>query len=348
MTTHSLQPVDNAVPGRLALVTGATLAISFLPVHAPEEKHPDTNLPCNTNSGGIGSACAKALAAEGCDVVLHYSSSQEKADTLVNELQRLHPKQLFSTARADLSSREATRLLVPDVLSNPAISARHKAISILVANAGTGRRIRDIKDIEEDDWDLTLEINARSQFVVTKACLPGMRGQGWGRVILVGSIASRGGGINGCHYAASKGAMTSMGLNLATILAPEGVTVNIVSFPRRLPHAACVEAHSIQVQPAMIGATGMIPTPKATTWQSNTDPEELRSTDPGLAIASSVPVHRLGAPEEVANIVVFGSQSLRSYTVGLYISGAEFASTRHGSAMEMQIVYGEGYNTFVL
>ncbi|EXV05061.1 short chain dehydrogenase family protein [Metarhizium robertsii] len=259
MTTHSLQPVDNAVHGRLALVTGAT--------------------------GGIGSACAKALAAEGCDVVLHYSSSQEKADTLVNELQRLHPKQLFSTARADLSSREATRLLVPDVLSNPAISARHKAISILVANAGTGRRIRDIKDIEEDDWDLTLEINARSQFVVTKACLPGMRGQGWGRVILVGSIASRGGGINGCHYAASKGAMTSMGLNLATILAPEGVTVNIV-------------------QPAMIGATGMIPTPKATTWQSNTDPEELRSTDPGLAIASSVPVHRLGAPEEVANIVV--------------------------------------------
>ncbi|KJK77939.1 hypothetical protein H634G_06906 [Metarhizium anisopliae BRIP 53293] len=259
MTTHSLQPVDNAVHGRLALVTGST--------------------------GGIGSACAKALAAEGCDVVLHYSSSQEKADTFVNELQRLHPKQLFSTARADLSSREATRLLVPDVLSNPAISARHKAISILVANAGTGRRIRDIKDIEEDDWDLTLEINARSQFVVTKACLPGMRGQGWGRVILVGSIASRGGGINGCHYAASKGAMTSMGLNLATILAPEGVTVNIV-------------------QPAMIGATGMIPTPKATTWQSNTDPEELRSTDPGLAIASSVPVHRLGAPEEVANIVV--------------------------------------------
>ncbi|KID77567.1 NAD(P)-binding domain protein, partial [Metarhizium brunneum ARSEF 3297] len=285
MTTHSLQPVDNVVHGRLALVTGATLAISFLPVHAPEQKHPDTNLPRNTNSGGIGSACAKALAAEGCDVVLHYSSSQEKADTLVNELQRLHPKQLFSTARADLSSREATRLLVPDVLSNPAISVRHKAISILVANAGTGRRIRDIKDIEEDDWDLTLEINARSQFVVTKACLPGMRGQGWGRVILVGSIASRGGGINGCHYAASKGAMTSMGLNLATILAPEGVTVNIV-------------------QPAMIGATGMIPTPKATTWQSNTDPEELRSTDPGLAIASSVPVHRLGAPEEVANIVV--------------------------------------------
>jgi 3-oxoacyl-[acyl-carrier protein] reductase len=88
------------------------------------------------------------------------------------------------------------------------MGAKHKAISILVANAGIGRRIRDVKDIEEDDWDDIMEVNARSQFVATKACLLGMREQGWGRVIMVGSIASRGGGINGCHYAASKGAMT--------------------------------------------------------------------------------------------------------------------------------------------
>jgi 3-oxoacyl-[acyl-carrier protein] reductase len=52
-----------------------------------------------------------------------------------------------------------------------------------------------------------MEVNSRSQFVVTKACLPGMRAQHWGRVILVGSIASTGGGINGCHYAATKGAL---------------------------------------------------------------------------------------------------------------------------------------------
>lgn len=97
---------------------------------------------------------------------------------------------------------------MPGVLSQPAVTAKHAAISILIANAGIGRRIRDIKDIAEDDWDDMLEINARSQFVVTKACLEGMRAQQWGRVILVGSIASRGGGINGCHYAASKGAMT--------------------------------------------------------------------------------------------------------------------------------------------
>lgn len=73
----------------------------------------------------------------------------------------------------------------------------------------------------------------------------------------------------------------------------------------------------------MIGSTGMIPTPKERyvtrkdlyvchstltclyrSWQSNCDKDALRETDPGLAIASSVPIHRLGAPAEVANVVV--------------------------------------------
>lgn len=112
------------------------------------------------------------------------------------------------TARADLASRDATRGLVSSVLRQPAVRARHEAVSVLVANAGVGRRIRDVRDMGEDDWDAMLEVNARSQFVVARACVDGMRAQGWGRVVLVGSIASRGGGINGCHYAASKGAMT--------------------------------------------------------------------------------------------------------------------------------------------
>ncbi|RDA86556.1 hypothetical protein CP532_1926 [Ophiocordyceps camponoti-leonardi (nom. inval.)] len=256
MSTLHLQPVDNNIRGRLALVTGST--------------------------GGIGAACARALAAEGCDVALHYHSSVDKAEALAAELRGRHPDQVFVIARADLSSREETRSLVGSVLGQDRV--RQKAVSILVANAGSGRRIRDVADVGEDDWDAMLEVNSRSQFVVTKACVEGMRAQSWGRVILVGSIASRGGGINGCHYAASKGALTSMGLNLATVLAPEGITVNIV-------------------QPAMIGATGMMPTPKSSSWEKTDDMEELRRRDAGLAIAASVPVRRLGAPEEVAGVV---------------------------------------------
>ncbi|KAM5360198.1 hypothetical protein ACJZ2D_013908 [Fusarium nematophilum] len=204
--------------------------------------------------------------------------NRDKAESLASDLRALYPSLVFPCVAADLADRDATRGLVASVLSHADVSGRHAAVSILVANAGVGKRIRDIQNIEEDDWDEVMEVNARSQFVVTKACLPGMRSQGWGRVILVGSIASRGGGINGCHYA-------SMGQNLATVLAPEGVTVNIVL-------------------PALIGSTGMIPTPKSQTWDSNVNLEILREQDPGLAIAASIPVHRLGEPEEVSNIVV--------------------------------------------
>ncbi|KAL7912438.1 hypothetical protein GGI35DRAFT_252432 [Trichoderma velutinum] len=259
MTTFHLQSVDNDLRGRLALVTGS--------------------------SGGIGSACAKSLASEGCDIVLHFSSSEEKVELLASELRRNHPSQLFVTARSNLTCRESTRSFISTVLDTPTIAEKHKAISVLVANAGIGRRIRDIKDIDEQDWDDMMEVNVRSQFVITKSVVEGMRSQGWGRVILVSSIASRGGGLNGCHYAASKGALSSMGLNLAAVLATEGITVNIVS-------------------PAMIGSTGMIPTPKERTWTSKCDMEAKKESDPGLVIASSVPIHRLGVPEEVANVVV--------------------------------------------
>ncbi|KAI8713034.1 hypothetical protein NCS52_01246600 [Fusarium sp. LHS14.1] len=259
MSTYHIREVDNRLQGRLALVTGA--------------------------SGGIGSAIARALAAEGCDVVLHCNSSLHKVEALSKTLELAHPAQLFPCVSADLSSRDQPRGLVDAIFQNPTVSSKHNAISILVANAGLGKRIRDVQEIEEDSWDEMMEVNARSQFVVTKSCLPGMRAQSWGRVILVGSIASKGGGINGCHYAATKGALTSMGLNLATLLAGEGVTVNTIL-------------------PAMIGATDMIPTPKSTTWTSDTNLESLKASDPGLAIAASIPVHRLGQPDEVANVAV--------------------------------------------
>lgn len=109
--------------------------------------------------------------------------------------------------KADLRNREASRNLVLQALQHDDIASRHKAVSVLVANAGLGRRIRDVAEIHEQDWDEMMEVNARSQFVVAKACLEGMRHQSWGRIVLVSSIASNGGGLNGCHYAASKGAI---------------------------------------------------------------------------------------------------------------------------------------------
>lgn len=53
----------------------------------------------------------------------------------------------------------------------------------------------------------------------------------------------------------------------------------------------------------MIGEMGMMPSPKARSWSSSDDADELRESDPGLAIAAAVPVGRLGVTDEVANVV---------------------------------------------
>ena len=94
-----------------------------------------------------------------------------------------------------------------------------------------------------------------------------VKAQRWGRIIFMSSIAGYGGGINGCHYAASKAGLTGMMKNLATRLAEYNISVN-------------------DVAPAMIGDTGMIPNAEAI-------PE----------VASTIPLGRLGLPEEVANVV---------------------------------------------
>jgi hypothetical protein len=71
MTTLHLQPTDNRIQGRLALVTGARY-----PITSACDNLLLTSCLSVSFSGGIGSASASALAAEGCDVALHYSSSK--------------------------------------------------------------------------------------------------------------------------------------------------------------------------------------------------------------------------------------------------------------------------------
>ncbi len=141
---------------------------------------------------------------------------------------------------------------------------------ILVSNAGYGKRIPQIVDIPISEFDYTMMINLRASFILSKFSVPHMQSQNWGRIVFMGSIAAYGGGINGCHYAASKAGLTGMAKNLSLKLAQWGITVN-------------------DVAPAMIGETGMIP-----------DAKFVEGT-PGDV--KNIPVGRLGVPQEVANVV---------------------------------------------
>lgn len=141
---------------------------------------------------------------------------------------------------------------------------------ILVSNAGYGKRIPDIVDIPLDEFDYTLTVNLRASFLLAKLAVPGMQARRWGRIVFIGSLAAYGGGINGCHYAASKAGLQGLMRNLARKHAGQGITVN-------------------DVAPAMIGDTGLVP-----------DAKSVAGTAGDVA---NIPVGRLGAPQEVANMV---------------------------------------------
>ena len=164
-----------------------------------------------------------------------------------------------------MSSAEAMTALFAEISQ-----AHGHGPDILISNAGHGVRIPSILDISISEFDYTLSINLRASFILSKLAVPHMQHQKWGRIIFMGSIAAYGGGINGCHYAASKAGLMGMAKNLALKLAGDGITVN-------------------DVAPAMIGETGMIP-----------DAKFLEGT-PGDV--RNIPVGRLGVPQEVANVV---------------------------------------------
>lgn len=232
----------NDVRGRLALITGA--------------------------SGGIGAACARQLAQKGVHLALTYSTNLEAMNMLVKELRSSQPAAdgadalRISIHQVDVASADQIQTMFAQ------IDKEHgQRPDILVSNAGYGKRIPQVWDISLEEFDYTINVNLRASFILVKGVVDHMREQRWGRIVFMSSIAGYGGGINGCHYAASKGGMTGMMKNLATRLAEYNISVN-------------------DVAPAMIGDTGMIPSAQAI-------PE----------VAAGIPLGRLGTPEEVANVV---------------------------------------------
>ncbi|KAJ6183730.1 hypothetical protein N7519_005031 [Penicillium mononematosum] len=233
--------LNSDLNGRLALITGA--------------------------SGGIGAACARDLFAHGARLALTYSTNKSAVEALINELKTQDSSRHVTSHRVDVSNAHDIATLYEQIQSLHG----QPGPDILISNAGYGKRISNIVDIPLEEFEKMIQVNLLSSFVLSKLAVPYMVSQQWGRIIFMSSIAGIGGGINGCHYAASKAGLTGMMKNLATKLAKDGVTVN-------------------DVAPAMIGATGMIP-----------DPKLLQGTPGDI---SNIPVGRLGTPQECANVVM--------------------------------------------
>lgn len=155
------------------------------------------------------------------------------------------------------------------------IEAEAGPVAVLVLNAGILPLV-PLVETSTELWERTLSINLTGAFVAVRRALPGMRAQGYGRVIGIGAAAGKSGGARSAAYAASKAGLMTLVKSVAAEHARDGITANVVA-------------------PALI------------------DTELLGGT---RELAGRVPVGRLGTADEVAALVAFLASGEAGYITG--------------------------------
>jgi len=169
---------------------------------------------------GIGRATALEMASKGASLIL-MDLDAEKLNTLKTELSQYTDR--VWTYACDISNEEAVNRAVAGALEQT------KKIDILVNNAGIWRCHSSFLEISSAEWKKYFDVNMMGTVYVTRAVLPSMLNQQYGRIINVASVAGVYGNAKMTHYSATKGAMISFTKALAKEVSASGVLVNAVS-----------------------------------------------------------------------------------------------------------------------
>ena len=170
-------------------------------------------------SSGIGAALARAFAAQGSRLALHFNSHEEAARALAKEIGGAP-----SLIRGDLTKRGEAKRVVTEA------AAALGGLDILINNAGGIGERRPIADVDDALFDFVYDLNVRSVIGASQAAIPHFEKRGGGNIINVGSIAGiDGGGPGSSMYSTAKAAVHNITRHLATDLATKNIRVNTVA-----------------------------------------------------------------------------------------------------------------------
>ncbi|PIP24785.1 MAG: short-chain dehydrogenase [Candidatus Nealsonbacteria bacterium CG23_combo_of_CG06-09_8_20_14_all_36_12] len=225
---------------------------------------------------GMGCSHAITLAKAGARVVVS-DISQENCEKVVKEIEKNGGEAI--AIKCDVAKKGEVEEMVRKTVE------KFGKIDILVNNAGICQ-FKPFLELTEEDWDRTLDINLKGYFLCAKAAAKEMAKQKSGTIINIASIAMGQVGVGFpalVHYCASKGGIVAMTEAMALELAPYNIRVNAI-------------------------APGAIDTPMAAATKQ--DPKTLEQS------LARIPLHRMGQPEEVSNLVLFLASDESSYITG--------------------------------
>lgn len=179
---------------------------------------------------------------------------------------------------ADVSDREQLRAAL-DTLRDT-----FGPVTIVVNNAGV-TAFTPFEEITDEQWDFIYKVNVRGVFALIQEALPDMKAAGWGRIVNISSSSGQTGAVNMAHYSSSKGAVITLTRTLAQELGPLGITVN-------------------NIPPGSVMGTIMSEANRA---KFNINDDTLKAT---------IPVRRVGEPEDIANACAWLCLEASSYVTG--------------------------------
>lgn len=223
--------------------------------------------------GGIGRAICRKLSSLGV-LIAAVDNRMEPLQNLFEEINYHGGKATMLVG--DVSSRYDVNFVISGCLR------AYGRLDILVNNAGINPTTPQWDSIPEKEWDDVFAVNLKGPYYCMCGASTPMKDAKWGRIINIGSIAGKTGGLlSGLHYCASKAALMCLTKNFARILAPHGITVNAV-------------------------APGIIETDMTRSWPEDGKNSYLKEN----------PLGRMGSADEVAHAVAYLASPAAGYVTG--------------------------------